>query len=59
MPNSSLRIRAPAVALYPILDPLSLEHAYEVDRTILPDIVTLYERAFSNPSEPGAPRPCR
>lgn len=29
--------------LYPILDPISLEHALEVERTILPAIVALYE----------------
>lgn len=31
--------------LYPVLDPISFEHALEVERTILPAIVALYEQA--------------
>jgi hypothetical protein len=35
--------------LYPILDPISLEHALEVERAILPAIVALYEAEPSRP----------
>jgi len=37
------------LTLYPLLDPISLEHALEVERTILPAIVALYE---ADPSRP-------
>lgn len=30
--------------LYPVLDPISLEHALEVGRTILPAVVALFDR---------------
>jgi hypothetical protein len=36
--------------LYPILDPISIEHALEVERTILPAIVALYEAECSRPA---------
>ena len=31
-----------SLALYPVLDPISIEHALEVEKTILPAIVALY-----------------
>lgn len=37
------------LVLYPLLDPISFEHALEVERTILPAIVALYE---ADPSRP-------
>ena len=36
--------------LYPPLDPFSLEHALEVERTILPAIVALYEATPERPA---------
>lgn len=38
-----LALRGETLELYPILDPVSLEHALAVERTILPEIVALYE----------------
>jgi hypothetical protein len=37
------------LSLYPPLDPFSLEHALEVERTILPAIVALYEATPERP----------
>jgi len=39
-----------SLALYPLLDPISLEHALEVERTILPAIVALYESERTSPA---------
>ena len=39
-----------SLVLYPLLDPISLEHALEVERTILPAIVALYESERSHPT---------
>lgn len=40
----ALAVGGRRVDLYPVLDPISLEHAFEVGRTILPAIVALFER---------------
>jgi hypothetical protein len=39
--------------LYPLLDPISLEHALEVERTILPAIVLLYQEEPRHPAFDG------